>query len=128
MKKPVPQKPLTVDSYIEGFPNEVQERLQAMRRTIKASAKGATESIKWSMPAYSYDRILVMFAGFKHHIGLYPTPSAIIAFQKELEEYPTAKGSIQFPYTKKLPLTLIKKIVTYRVKESIAKDTKWKGK
>ena len=62
---------------------------------------------------------LVHFAAFKIHIGLYPTPSGIEAFQKELSVYKTAKGSIQFPINKPMPLNLITKIVEYRVKKNV---------
>jgi uncharacterized protein YdhG (YjbR/CyaY superfamily) len=97
-----------------------------MQACIRAAAPGAEESLKWGMPAYSYQRILVTFAGFKHHIGFYPTPSAVRAFAKELSNYATAKGSIQFPLEKPLPLPLIRRITAYRVRESVERDKKWK--
>lgn len=70
------------------------------------------------MPAYKHNGILVYFAAFKNHIGFYPTSSGIKAFSKELEKYPTSKGTIHFALDKKLPLTLISKIVKYRAKEN----------
>ena len=97
-----------------------------MRTAIRASAPGAAEGLKWSMPAYSYRRILVTFAGFKHHIGFYPTPSAVKAFAKQLSGFKTAAGSIQFPLDKPLPLELIRKITAFRVRESVEEDKKWK--
>lgn len=78
------------------------------------------------MPAFSYKRILVMFAAFRHHIGFYPTSSAVSAFAKELSKYHTARGSIQFPLDKPLPLPLIRKITAFRVRESVEKDGKWR--
>ena len=62
--------------------------------------------------------MIVGYSGYKHHIGFYPTPAAIEAFKKELAAYPTAKGSIQFPHDKPLPIKLNKKITTLRVKMS----------
>jgi len=88
--------------------------------------RGAVESLKWGMPAYSYRRILVTFAAFKHHIGFYPTPSAMKAFANDLAKFATAKASIQFPLEKPLPLPLIRKITAFRVRESIEKDRKWR--
>ena len=67
-----------------------------------------------------------MFASFKHHIGFYPTPSAVRAFEKDLSNFATAKGSIQFPLEKPLPLPLIRKITAFRVRESLEEDGKWK--
>jgi uncharacterized protein YdhG (YjbR/CyaY superfamily) len=78
------------------------------------------------MPAFSYRRILVMFAAFKHHIGFYPTRSAMSAFAQELSKFTTGRGSIQFPLEKPLPIPLIRKITALRVRESLEKDGKWK--
>jgi len=117
---------MEIEKYISTFPIEVQKRLQAIRKCIQAAAPGAKESIKWGMPAFSYKRILVTYAAFKSHIGLYPTPSAIEAFRAKLIKYKTAKGSIQFQNNEALPLPLITQIVKFRVKESIIQDAKWK--
>ncbi|HSE34088.1 MAG TPA: DUF1801 domain-containing protein [Pyrinomonadaceae bacterium] len=119
-------KPATVTEYINAAPKEAQQKLREMRKTIRAAAPGATEGLKWSMPGYSYRRILVTFAAFKHHIGFYPTPSAVKAFAKELSGYKTATGSIQFPLDKPLPLDLIRKITAFRVRESVEENKKWK--
>ena len=119
-------KPGNIDEYIQAAPLENQKKLLDMHACIRAAAPGAKESLKWGMPAFSYQRILVTFASFKNHIGFYPTPSAVKAFEKSLIKYATAKGSIQFPIDKPLPLSLISKITKFRVKESIEKDSKWK--
>jgi uncharacterized protein YdhG (YjbR/CyaY superfamily) len=119
-------RPKSIAGYINAAPKEARKKLREMRTCIRASAPGATESLKWGMPAFSYRRILVTFAAFKHHIGFYPTPSAVRAFAKDLSKFATAKGSIQFPLDKPLPLPLIRKITAFRVRESLEKDTKWK--
>ena len=97
-----------------------------MRVCIRKSAPGAKESLKWGMPAFSYKRILVTFAAHQNHIGFYPTPSAVSAFAKDLAKFATAKGSIQFPLEKPLPLPLIREITAFRVRESLNQDKKWK--
>ena len=119
-------KPTTVTEYINAAPKEARQKLREMRTAIRSAAPGAAESLKWSMPAYSYRRILVTFAGFKHHIGFYPTPSAVKEFAKQLSGFKTAAGSIQFPLDKPLPLDLIRKITAFRVRESVEEDKKWK--
>jgi uncharacterized protein YdhG (YjbR/CyaY superfamily) len=118
--------PKSVTEYINAAPKEAQKKLREMRACIRAAAPGAEESLKWGMPAFSYRRILVTFAAFKHHIGFYPTPSAVKAFANDLAKFATAKGSIQFPLEKPLPLPLIRKITAFRVRESIEEDKKWK--
>jgi uncharacterized protein YdhG (YjbR/CyaY superfamily) len=119
-------RPKTIDEYIDAAPTEARKKLREMRACIRASAPDAKEGLKWGMPAFSYRRILVTFAAFKHHIGFYPTPSAVSAFAKDLKKFATAKGSIQFPLDKPLPLPLIRKITTFRVRESIDQDKKWR--
>ena len=120
-------KPKTIEEYIYVAPAGVQERLWKLHESIKVAAPGAAEGLKWSMPAYSYQKILVTFALCKNHVGFYPMPSAIRAFAKELTEYKTAEGSVQFPHDKPLPLPLVKKIVRFRVKESKEGTIKWRS-
>jgi uncharacterized protein YdhG (YjbR/CyaY superfamily) len=121
------EKPKNIAEYIQAAPKEARGKLHEMRSCIRAAAPGAKESLKWGMPAFSYRRILVTFAAFKHHIGFYPTPSAVMAFAEDLSKFKTAKGSIQFPLEKPLPLPLIRKITAFRVRESIEQDRKWKS-
>ena len=118
--------PKSITEYINAAPEAAHKKLREMRACIRASAPGAKESLKWGMPAFSYRRILVTFAAFKHHIGFYPTPPAVRAFANELRPFVTANASIQFPLEKPLPLGLIRKITAFRVRDSIEKDRKWK--
>ena len=104
-----------VDAYIAAFPHETQQKLEQVRAVIKKAAPKAEEVISYGMPAYKQNGMLVYFAGYKSHIEIYPTPSGIEAFKKELSIYKGAKGSVQFPLDKALPLTLISKIVKFRV-------------
>ena len=125
MKSPK-AKPTTITEYVNAAPAGARQKLREMRACVRASAPGATEGLKWGMPAFSLRRILVTFAAHKHHIGFYPTPSAVQAFAGDLSKFHTAKGSIQFPLDKPLPLTLIRKIVAFRVRQSVEEDKKWR--
>ena len=109
----------TIDEYILQFPPEVQEILKTLRNVIKESAPDAVEKISWQMPTFAFHGNLVHFAAHKNHIGFYPAPSGISAFEKELSEYKGAKGSVQFPLEKPLPYELISKIVKFRVAENM---------
>jgi uncharacterized protein YdhG (YjbR/CyaY superfamily) len=120
-------KPMTIDLYIDRAPKEAQGKLREIYACLRKAIPGAKKDLKWGMPAFSYNRILLTFAGFKHHIGFYPTPSAVVAFAKELTAFKTAKGSIQFPLDEPLPTKLISRIAKFRVKESIEQDKKWKS-
>lgn len=109
----------TVEEYIAGFPEEVKEKLEKIRKIIKDQAPGAVENISYGMPAYKTNKKpLIYFAGFKHHIGLYATPSGHDAFKQQLSAYKQGKGSVQFPLDGPIPYDLIKKIVAFRVKEN----------
>jgi len=110
--------PTTIDEYIVGFPDDVQKILEKIRTTIKQAAPEAEETIKYAMPTFVLDGNLVYFAAFQHHIGFYPVPTGIKAFQKELSAYKTGKGSIQFPLDREIPFDLITKIVKFRVMEN----------
>lgn len=119
------KKPTTVSEYINQATPEVRKKLKEMRGILKDVTPSAEESIKWSVPAFSYERILYTYAGFKNHVGFYPTPAAMKAFSKELEKYETGKGSIKFPLDKPLPKTLIQKIAKFRIKDLKENDAKW---
>jgi uncharacterized protein YdhG (YjbR/CyaY superfamily) len=111
----------TIDEYITQFPREIQDLLQAVRRTIKESAPQAQETISYRIPTFKLNGNLVHFAAFKDHIGFFPTSSAIVAFKEELSGYKISKGTIQFPLDKPIPLDLVRKIVIFRVQENLGK-------
>lgn len=109
-------KATDVSEYILDFPAETQFMLEQMREAIKAAAPDADEVISYAMPAYKLNGILVYFAGYTKHIGFYPGAGGIAEFKKELSLYKWAKGSVQFPLDRPLPLKLITQIVRFRVK------------
>jgi uncharacterized protein YdhG (YjbR/CyaY superfamily) len=124
----IKDRPKTVTEYINAAATPVaRKKLREMRACIRAAAPGAKEELKWGMPAFSHKRILVIYGAFKEHIGFYPTTSAVRAFAKQLLGLKMAKGSIQFPLDKPLPLSLIRKIAAFRVKESEKDDGKWRS-
>jgi uncharacterized protein YdhG (YjbR/CyaY superfamily) len=109
----------TMDEYINTFPEDVRAILNELRQTIREAAPEAEETISYQMPTFRLNGNLVHFAAFKNHVGFYPTPTGIEAFQKELSPYKGAKGSVQFPIDQPLPLSLIRRIVEYRVRENL---------
>lgn len=111
----------TVDEYLSAFPQNVKDILAELRKTIKQAAPHAEELISYNMPALKLNGILVYYAAYNKHIGFYPTASGIEVFKKELSGYKFAKGSIQFPLDKPLPLELIIKIVKFRVAKNLEK-------
>jgi len=110
-----------IDEYIADFPDATKKMLTQIRFTIKDAAPKAEEAISYGMPAFKFNGVLVYFAGYKNHIGFYPTGSGIAAFKEELSGYKCSKGTAQFPLDKRLPLGLIRKIVKHRVKENLLK-------
>ena len=110
----------SIDAYIATFPKHVQDILNTLRATIRAAAPDAEEKISYQMPTFTLKGNLVHFAAHTNHIGFYPTPSGIAAFQDELSGYKGAKGSVQFPLEQPLPLDLIHRIVQFRVAENLA--------
>lgn len=120
----IPDKPENIDAYIATFPAETQMLLTQVRACIRSAAPEAEEVISYSMPAFRQNGILVYFAAYSKHIGFYPTSSGIKAFQDKLSVYKSAKGSVQFPINKPMPLELISEIVKFRLEENILKPKK----
>jgi uncharacterized protein YdhG (YjbR/CyaY superfamily) len=96
----------TTDEYIDSFPQNIQATLQQVRQAIKEVAPKAQEVISYSMPAFKQKGILVWFAAFK----------------EQLSDYQTSKGTIRFPLDKPMPISLIKEITRFRVKEDQNED------
>jgi len=114
-----------IDDYISDFPGETQKYLNEIRELIRKLAPDSVESISYAIPTFSLnEKYLVYFAGFKNHIGLYPTPVGMEAFKEELSNYKTGKGSVQFPLNKPLPIALITKIVKYQIGQNEIKTKK----
>lgn len=113
--------PNLVDLYIAEFPDNVQQQLQNLRKIILQTVPNAEEIISYKMPAYKVVESLVYFAGYKNHIGFYPTGSGIAAFEPELGNYKYSKGAVQFEIDKELPHDLIVRMVKYRLASAIAK-------
>ncbi|MFT3753195.1 MAG: DUF1801 domain-containing protein [Paludibacter sp.] len=114
-----PIKPVTVDSYIDSFPEETQKLLEQLRAIIKETAPEAEEKISYGMPGYKLNGMLVYFAGYAKHIGFYPGVACIVAFMEELSVYKTSKGTVQFPLNRPLPTELIIHMVKFRIVENL---------
>jgi len=113
--------PKNIDEYIAGFPEDIQEILQKIRKTISAAAPEAQEAIKYQMPTFVQNGNLVHFAAFKKHFGFYPAPSGLNAFKDEILKYKNSKGAVQFPIGQAIPYDLIAEIVKFRVNENLKK-------
>lgn len=117
----------SIDEYITQFPDEVQEILNTLRKVIKDAAPEAEEKISYQMPTFALYGNLVHFAAYKKHIGFYPTPNAISAFEFALSEYKCSKGAVQFPLNKPIPYELITEMVIFRVEENKKKKAEGKS-
>ena len=111
--------PKAIDEYIAAAPEEVRPILESIRATVRNAAPDAEERISYRMPAFFQDGALVYFAAFKSHIGLYP-PVRDEALLPLVEKFAGPKGNLKFPLSDPIPLGLIKRIVTARIKENLA--------
>ena len=117
----------SIDEYIEKFPADVQPILRKVRQTIKAAAPEAGEKISYGIPTFTLNsKYLIYFAGWKHHISIYPIPVGDDAFNQEIAPYISGKGTLKFPIDQPLPLKLITKIVKLKVAESSSPTDKKK--
>ena len=115
------ETPSTIDAYIAGFSPEVQTILVRIRETVRAAAPEAKEVISYRMPAFMQDGILVYFAAFKGHVGLYPPVRGDAALERVLTPYAGEKGNLRFPLDQPIPLDLIERIVKLRLAQNAAK-------
>ena len=98
----------SIGDYIASYPEDVQVILEQVRATIRAAVPDAGEKISYQMPTITLDeQSLVYFAGWKHHIGLYPIPRADEPLESELKPYRGAKDAVKFPLREPMPHDLI---------------------
>ena len=119
-------KAATVTEYINSAPKEAQAKLKELRAILKKVVPKATEAIKWGSPVLEDGRILFAYSAYKTHLNFFPTGPALKPFKDDLVEYKMGKDTIQFPYDKPLPKTLIRKIAAYRVKQVKEEGARWR--
>jgi uncharacterized protein YdhG (YjbR/CyaY superfamily) len=112
------QTPGTIDEYIDRCAPQAQPILRRLRATIAKAAPDATETISYGMPAFKLRRILVYFAAFKHHIGLYPPVKGDATLEEAVAPYAGEKGNLRFPLEQKIPYALISRIVKFKARQS----------
>ena len=117
MAKSRPRPPATIDEYIAGCSPKAQSILHRVRRTVRDVAPQAEELISYRMPAFRLGGIVVYFAAFEHHIGLYPPVRGDAKLEAALAKYTGEKGNLRFPLDQPVPFALIKRIVRLRVRQ-----------
>lgn len=110
--------PETIDAYMAGYPEEIQEKMCEVRKIIHDVIPEVTEKISWGMATFQLNKKnMIHFAGQKNHLGIYPGAEAIAAYTNELTGFKSTKGGVQFPYNKPIPVELLIKLIRYRAQE-----------
>jgi uncharacterized protein YdhG (YjbR/CyaY superfamily) len=118
-------KPSTVTEYIAAAPKEARQKLRELRSILKKVAPKAKETLKWGSPVFEEGRILYSYRAHKSHINFMVTGPAMAPFKKELADYKTGKDTIQLPYDRPLPKTLIRRIAAHRVNQVREEGARW---
>ena len=106
---------MTVDEYIAPFPPKVRRILKKIRATIRKAAPDAEETISYRIPAYKHKKkVLIYFAAFKNHIGIFPPVKGDAKLKKAVAPYAGPKGNLKFPLDEPVPYELIERIVRSR--------------
>ena len=111
---------MTIDDYIAQCSPDAQGILERIRRIIRKAAPEAEERISYQMPAFAMNGMLIYFAAFKGHIGIFPPIKGDAALQKDTAPYRGPKGNLKFPLDSPMPYGLIERIVRFRLKEHLA--------
>ena len=125
---PKPKRAKDIDGYISQFPAEVQAILEKVGATIHHAAPEAKETISYLMPAFKQHGILVYFAAWAKHIGMYPPISGDKALEKAIARYAGPKGNLQFLLDEPIPYDLIERIVKLRARQDLEKAAAKKKK
>jgi uncharacterized protein YdhG (YjbR/CyaY superfamily) len=114
-------KPATIDQYISTFPPAVRTILRTIKRTVRDAVPEAEETISYRMPAFKLEGVLLYFAAFNNHIGLFPPVKGDASLERAVKRYAGPKGNLRFPYDEPIPYGLIKRIVRFRAKRNLEK-------
>ena len=115
---------MTIDAYIAAAAPEVRPILERIRATVRAAAPEAQETISYRMPAFAQGGVLIYFAAFRHHIGLYPPVRGDARLEKAVARYAGEKGNLRLPLDEPIPYDLITRIVALRLKQNLAKTAR----
>jgi uncharacterized protein YdhG (YjbR/CyaY superfamily) len=119
------KKATTVEEYIGNAPKEAVVKILELRSLLKEVVPDARETIKWGNPVFEEKRILFAYSAYKSHLNFMPTESSLKPFMEELKDFKTGKDTVQFPYDKPLPVSLIRKIAAYRARDVRENDARW---
>jgi uncharacterized protein YdhG (YjbR/CyaY superfamily) len=120
-------KPESIDAYIAASPPEKRAVLERIRETARVAAPDAKEVISYRMPTLMQNGVLVHFAAFKNHIGLYPPIRGDVSLEEAIAPYVGEKGNLRFPLDQPIPYDLIERIVKFKVAQNASKAAS-KGK
>lgn len=107
-----------VEAYIVSRPPKIQAILRRIRATVAAAAPEASERISYRMPAFAQDGIVIYFAAFTHHIGVFPPVSGDPRLERSLSRYMGPKKNLRFPLDEPIPYALIRRIVALRLRQN----------
>jgi uncharacterized protein YdhG (YjbR/CyaY superfamily) len=113
--------PRSIDEYIAGSPPEARAILRRIRATAARAAPAARETISYRMAAFMQGGVLLYFAAFRNHIGVFPPVSGDVSLVKALAPYAGPKGNLRFPYDRPIRYDLIRRIVKLRVAQNAAR-------
>lgn len=117
-------RPESIEAYIAAASLDVQPILRKIRRSIKKSAPDAEETISYRMPAFRQNGILLYFAAFKYHIGIFPPIHGDEELDSLLQRYRGPKGNLKFPLDEPVPYALISRVAALRVAQDALKAGK----
>lgn len=114
-----------IDHHLRKFSGDQLDTLKHLRETIISVVPNAHETLSYGMPAFEVEgKIVAGFDGFKNHCSYFPHSGSVL---EEIDSFPAwcevSKGTLKFPIGKKLPKSLVKKMISVRVKQILKNQT-----
>lgn len=112
-------KPGTVDEFFAQFDDPARSFMLHLREIADQAAPETHTELKWGSPAWIHasGTILFIVDGFKRHANVVFTPSTREAFDEDLVNVQTGKGSVKLPYAETVDRTLLERMIAYRIRE-----------
>jgi uncharacterized protein YdhG (YjbR/CyaY superfamily) len=110
-----------IDDYLGALEEPKRSTLTALRRSILDVIPDAEQCISYGLPAFRVQgKVIAGFGAFKNHLSYLPHSGSVFPeMRDELAKFKTSTGALQFPVDEPLSKTLVKRLITTRLRQAL---------
>ncbi|MCB1261799.1 MAG: DUF1801 domain-containing protein [Acidimicrobiales bacterium] len=108
-----------IDEHLAALPEPQRTTLEHLRDSLRQLLPTAEEKLSYRMPCFAVQgKAVAGFESFREHCSYFPHSGTVIAQAGPLPAWADADaGTLRFPIGKRLPKTLLRKLIRVRLDE-----------